>query len=55
MALDRIASRLTRGASFVGGVAQIKIHYEEMETAFHAFFPDLIIFARNYKQKQEKG
>jgi acyl carrier protein phosphodiesterase len=55
MALDRIASRLTRGSSFVGGVAQIKIHYEEMETDFHAFFPDLIIFARNYKQKQEKG
>jgi acyl carrier protein phosphodiesterase len=53
-ALDRIASRLTRGASFVGGIAQIKIHYEKMEKDFNAFFPDLILFARNYKQKQEE-
>jgi acyl carrier protein phosphodiesterase len=50
MALDRIAGRLTRGERFFGGIADVRANYTELEMDFHAFFPDLVDFARDYKK-----
>lgn len=48
-ALDRIASRLTRGDAFVGSIAEIKVHYHALEADFLWFFPELIEFSKDYK------
>lgn len=52
LALDRIAGRLSRGRRFVGCIAEVKTHYKMLEMDFHAFFPDLTAFSREYKYHQ---
>ncbi len=54
IALDRVASRLTRGERFLGAIADIRANYRALQNDFLAFFPDLIDFARTFKQN-EKG
>ncbi|MBR9979779.1 MAG: DUF479 domain-containing protein [Desulfatitalea sp.] len=51
-ALDRIAGRLTRGECFMGSVVEIKSHYAMLENDFERFFPDMISFARDYRENQ---
>jgi acyl carrier protein phosphodiesterase len=46
--LDRIASRLTRGDRFLGGIEDIETNYRDLEQDFLSFFPQLIIYSREY-------
>ncbi|MBI5896471.1 MAG: DUF479 domain-containing protein, partial [Desulfobacterales bacterium] len=54
IALDRIADRLTRGERFLGAIADIQANYKALQDDFLDFFPELIAFARAFKQN-EKG
>jgi acyl carrier protein phosphodiesterase len=54
LSLDRIADRLTCGERFKGGIADIVDNYRELQSDFAAFFPELILFAENYR-KQPHG
>jgi acyl carrier protein phosphodiesterase len=49
LALDRIAGRLTRGALFLGSLAEIKTNYRELQNDFHSFFPQLLNYAHQYR------
>jgi acyl carrier protein phosphodiesterase len=53
-ALDRIAGRLSRGERFMGAIDDIQTNYSGLEKDFLDFFPELVTFARTFKQN-EKG
>ena len=48
-ALDRIASRLSRGGQFMRAITEIEANYEALEIDFLAFFPDLTAFVGTRK------
>lgn len=54
-ALDRIAGRLTNGGAFKGAVAEIEAHYEDLETDFLTFFPDLCDFCAEWRHGRQRG
>jgi acyl carrier protein phosphodiesterase len=54
VALDRIAGRITRGERFMGAIADIQDNYQALQEDFFNFFPELVAFARTFKQ-HEKG
>lgn len=47
--MDRIAGRLTRKEAFLGSIAEVKANYQELETDFNAFSPELISLCNDYK------
>jgi acyl carrier protein phosphodiesterase len=53
LTLDRIADRLSRGGVFKGAVAEIEANYGELDADFLSFFPDLVAFSTNWKQRQQ--
>jgi acyl carrier protein phosphodiesterase len=52
-ALDRIASRLTRGDMFMQAVSEIESNYKALDCDFLAFFPDLVAFCADWKVRVE--
>ena len=53
--LDRIASRLSRGHQFKGAIDEVEANYQELESDFSAFFPELITFTEHQKAMQLVG
>ncbi|MBI5579007.1 MAG: DUF479 domain-containing protein [Deltaproteobacteria bacterium] len=52
-ALDRIAGRLSRGGRFLHAVTEIEDNYETLEADFLTFFPELVSFCTDAKQRGE--
>lgn len=51
-AINRISERLSRNGDFLKASAEdLEAHYEEFSDGFHAFFPDLIRFVQNEREK----
>jgi acyl carrier protein phosphodiesterase len=59
IAIRRISERLSKNGAFLkDSVADLEANYEEFSEGFHAFFPDLIRFARQERERclnLEKG
>jgi acyl carrier protein phosphodiesterase len=50
LALTRISRRLSGNIRLDDAMVDIAVNYGPLEENFFAFFPDLIEFARNYRQ-----
>ena len=48
--LNRIAKRITRENSLSGSIGEIKDNYQQLETNFLYFFPDLLAFAEPFSE-----
>jgi acyl carrier protein phosphodiesterase len=46
--LGRIAQRIHRKNTLDDSIGEIRKNYGQLERNFHAFFPDLIDFARSF-------
>jgi acyl carrier protein phosphodiesterase len=51
-ALNRMAGRIRRVEKLTGSIEEIKLNYQEMETNFLAFFPDLENYVKFLKKDQ---
>lgn len=52
LAIQRIAGRLSRNGAFLkDSVHDLDTHYEALSDGFHAFFPDLIRFVKQEREK----
>ena len=51
LALDRIADRLSCGQRFKGGIADIMDNYRELQSDFHAFFPEVVRFSKAFRNQ----
>lgn len=47
-ALNRIATRLKRENSLTNSAEELKFHYEQLESDFRVFFPELIHYVQNW-------
>lgn len=52
-ALQRLSKRVTNGYHLVGAIAEIKLHYPNLESNFLSFFPDLIRFTKDIKSTDD--
>jgi acyl carrier protein phosphodiesterase len=52
IAIRRISERLSRNGAFLkDSVEDLEINYEELSGGFHAFFPDLVRFAMDERER----
>ena len=52
-ALGRLSKRVTNGDRLPGAIDEIKHHYPELEKNFLIFFPDLIRFVDDFKDRDD--
>jgi len=50
LTLQRVSCRSPRMAPVAEGILDFKAHYEEFETKFHDYMPDLLKFVRSWKE-----
>ncbi|MEG3858939.1 acyl carrier protein phosphodiesterase [Microcoleus sp. herbarium12] len=50
-ALHRISARIKRTNNLAGGVEDLTVNYQQLESDFRAFFPDLISCAPTCKNQ----
>ncbi|MCC3408301.1 MAG: DUF479 domain-containing protein [Microcoleus sp. PH2017_10_PVI_O_A] len=53
-ALHRMSARIKRTNNLAGGVEDLTINYQQLESDFRAFFPDLINYAATCKNQYQK-
>lgn len=54
IALNRMSARIKRINNLAGGVADLTANYQQLESDFRAFFPDLISYVTTYNQEYLK-
>jgi len=55
IALDRMGQRLKRGNALLRSADELRAHYEAFDADFHAFFPDVVRFARGEQDQSASG
>lgn len=53
-ALNRMSARIKRTNNLAGGVEDLTVNYQQLESDFRAFFPDLISYAATCKHQYKK-
>lgn len=53
-ALNRMSARIKRTNNLAGGVEDLTVNYQQLESDFRAFFPDLINYAATCKNQYQK-
>ncbi|MEG4999560.1 acyl carrier protein phosphodiesterase [Microcoleus sp. B4-D4] len=54
IALHRMSARIKRTNNLAGGVEDLTVNYQQLESDFTAFFPDLISYAATCKNQYQK-